>query len=199
MEPEECEQASLFCVVITAIYRMQHPSLLPGKHAHNTWPLSKPAACHVHLVPQLSQQHRLYATLQNSSAEQQPLQQSQRAFRESISEPGSVVHQILSDPGIEGDALKFLKVTDAYWSVSARAAVQSLSALRSAARSCCLQALRKGQTKRAPTVVRTHTRRLRKEPKFDVCMCGGTLGLLLALALQASQDSSACAMCLCGF
>ena len=58
--------------------------------------------------------------MQTSSAEQQPQQQSQQAFKESISEPGSVVHQILSGPSIEGDALKFLKVTDAYWSVSAK-------------------------------------------------------------------------------
>ena len=98
---------------------MQHAWLLPGKHALHTWPLSKPAICHVHLLPQHCQQQRLKAMVQNSSAEQQSQQQSQRAFKESVLEPGSVVQQILSDPGVEGDALKFLKVTDAYWSVSA--------------------------------------------------------------------------------
>ena len=124
---------------------MQHAGLLPGKHAYQTWPLSKPAVCHVHLVPQHCQQQRLKAILQNSAAEQQPQQQSQRAFKESISEPGSVVHQILSDPGIEGDALKFLKVTDAYWSVSAKSCQAQLlsSALD------CTQLLSAGPEKRS--------------------------------------------------
>ena len=86
--------------------------------------------------------------MQKSSAEQQPQQQSQEAFKESISEPCSVVHHILSGPGIEGDALKFLKVTDAYWSVSAKSCqAQHLSSALS-----CMQLISAGSEERAEQV-----------------------------------------------
>ena len=46
------------------------------------------------------------------------------------------------------------------------------------------QALRSAPEKRAPPVVRVRHRRLPGELDCDVAVCGGTLGLFLALALQ---------------
>ena len=42
--------------------------------------------------------------------------------------------------------------------------------------------------KPGPTVVkRVAGETLGEEPEFDVCVCGGTLGVLVALALQVSR------------
>jgi lycopene cyclase CruP len=69
---------------------------------------------------------------------------------------------MLTDPAIEGDPLKFLALCEAYWA-----------------------ALRTQSPRRGPAVLKTHARRLGASPAFDVAVCGGTLGLLLATALQA--------------
>jgi len=73
------------------------------------------------------------------------------------------VRQILSDPGIEGDTLQFLKVSEAYW-----------KALRNS---------RHNPGKRGPTVVKKVFRAI-GATEYDVCVAGGTLGIFLALALQ---------------
>ncbi|KAK9806132.1 hypothetical protein WJX72_002795 [[Myrmecia] bisecta] len=62
--------------------------------------------------------------------------------------------------GLEGEPLKFLKASEAYWT-----------------------AMRKGPSKRGPAVVKTRHRKL-GQVDYDVCVCGGTLGLFIALALQ---------------
>ena len=69
---------------------------------------------------------------------------------------------MLSDPAIEGEPLKFLALCEAYWT-----------------------ALRTQPPRRGPAVLKAHARRLGATPAFDVAVCGGTLGLLLATALQA--------------
>jgi len=58
-------------------------------------------------------------------------------------------------------------------------ACRTLTAAHSAA-----QALRSAPEKRGPPVVRVRHRRLPGELDCDVAVCGGTLGLFLALALQ---------------
>lgn len=73
------------------------------------------------------------------------------------------VKAILSDPGIEGNPLEFLKVTEAYW-----------KGLRNSTN----QPHQKG-----PTVITTSNSTI-EAPEYDICVCGGTLGILLALALQ---------------
>ena len=53
------------------------------------------------------------------------------------------------------------------------------------------QAMKTGPAKNGPAVIRVRHRRLNQVAlDFDVAVCGGTLGLLLALALQVSQLSS---------
>ncbi len=47
-----------------------------------------------------------------------------------------------------------------------------------------LQALRKAPPRRPPAVVRNQHKTLGLPPDFDVCVCGGTLGLFIGLALQ---------------
>ncbi|CAK0756134.1 hypothetical protein CVIRNUC_002428 [Coccomyxa viridis] len=68
---------------------------------------------------------------------------------------------VMADSDIEGDPKQFLKVSEAYW-----------------------QAMKSAPAKRAPAVIRVRHRRLQQEMDCDVAVCGGTLGLLLALGLQ---------------
>ncbi|CAL5227327.1 g10267 [Coccomyxa viridis] len=67
----------------------------------------------------------------------------------------------MSNNDIEGDPLEFLRVSEAYW-----------------------QAMKSAPAKRGPAVIRVRHRRLQHAFDCDVAVCGGTLGLLLALALQ---------------
>ncbi|KAK9841815.1 hypothetical protein WJX81_004881 [Elliptochloris bilobata] len=67
----------------------------------------------------------------------------------------------MSDPLIEGEPLQFLKLSEAYWTAMRNAPVQ-----------------------RSPPVVRVRHRRLQAALDCDVAVCGGTLGLFIALALQ---------------
>ncbi|GFH31903.1 uncharacterized protein HaLaN_31031, partial [Haematococcus lacustris] len=75
---------------------------------------------------------------------------------------------------LEGDPLAFLNVTEAYWKpYDAIAAMQTLKASKH-------EPNRKG-----PTVVRVAQPGARLEHvDFDVVVCGGTLGLMLAATLQ---------------
>ncbi|GAB4815041.1 hypothetical protein N2152v2_002087 [Parachlorella kessleri] len=80
-----------------------------------------------------------------------------------------LVASILSSPGLEApegsDMLQMLKVTEAYWKA--------------------LKNQKDEPDKPGPTVVkRVPGESLGEEPEFDVCVCGGTLGVLVALALQ---------------
>ena len=75
----------------------------------------------------------------------------------------SLARGLLADPAIEGDPLKWLAICDAYWS-----------------------ALRSQPPKRGPAVVRERaSKKLGAPPSYDVVVAGGTLGLLVAAALQA--------------
>ncbi len=49
-----------------------------------------------------------------------------------------------------------------------------------------VQAMKSAPAKRGPAVIRVRHRRLQQAFDCDVAVCGGTLGLLLALALQVS-------------
>lgn len=51
------------------------------------------------------------------------------------------------------------------------------------------QALRKQRQIPPPHVVRVRNRRLKSPVDYDVVMCGGTLGLFLALALQVGEKN----------
>ena len=53
-------------------------------------------------------------------------------------------------------------------------------------RLCFVQAMKSAPAKRGPAVIRVRHRRLQQALDCDVAVCGGTLGLLLALALQVS-------------
>ena len=55
--------------------------------------------------------------------------------------------------------------------------------------SVSVQAMKSGPAKRGPAVIRVRHRRLQQAIDCDVAVCGGTLGLLLALALQVSQGT----------
>ena len=48
----------------------------------------------------------------------------------------------------------------------------------------CLQALREQPGRRGPLVIRTRHRRLPQKAEYDVCVCGGTLGIFIATTLQ---------------
>lgn len=54
-----------------------------------------------------------------------------------------------------------------------------------------LQALRKAPPRRPPVVVRNRHKTLGLPPDFDVCVCGGTLGLFIGLALQVQNQLAA--------
>jgi hypothetical protein len=53
-----------------------------------------------------------------------------------------------------------------------------------------MQAMKTMPPKRGPTVVRVRHRRLTETLDCDLVVCGGTLGLLLALALQVCLSSN---------
>eukprot|EP00884_Botryococcus_braunii_P016460 jgi/Botrbrau1/3498/Bobra.341_2s0028.1 len=74
---------------------------------------------------------------------------------------GSLARGILSDPEIEGNPLSFLRVSEAFWT-----------------------GMRDKLPKRGQTVIRVRHRRLPAPPDYDVAVCGGSLGILVALALQ---------------
>ena len=64
---------------------------------------------------------------------------------------------------------------------------------------CCANDLQNLQNQKdepdkpGPTVVkRVAGETLGEEPEFDVCVCGGTLGVLVALALQVSRGERLC-------
>ena len=50
-----------------------------------------------------------------------------------------------------------------------------------------LQALKEQPVKCGPTVVRPRHRRMPHAADFDVCVCGGTLGIFIATALQVTR------------
>ena len=52
-----------------------------------------------------------------------------------------------------------------------------------------MQAMKSAPSKRAPAVIRVRHRRLQQAMDCDVAVCGGTLGLLLALGLQVSASA----------
>lgn len=54
----------------------------------------------------------------------------------------------------------------------------------------CGQAMRTQLPKRGPTVVRVRHRKLPSPPEYDVAVCGGVLGLLVAIALQVCPFTS---------
>ena len=58
--------------------------------------------------------------------------------------------------------------------------------------------MKSAPAKRGPAVIRVRHRRLQQSLDCDVAVCGGTLGLLLALALQASTIMSAEVSKFCG-
>lgn len=124
----------------------------------------------------------------------------------------SLANSILSDPSIEGDPLKFLHVSEAYWQACARnfacliVVLFSHAAVKNPIGCCevalslirciqprrsqlfipflCMQAMKNAPPKRGPAVVRVRHRRLTETLDCEVAVCGGTLGLLVALALQ---------------
>ncbi|KAK9841219.1 hypothetical protein WJX74_002056 [Apatococcus lobatus] len=75
--------------------------------------------------------------------------------------PQSLTEQVLSSGTVEGDPRKALKTCEAYWT-----------------------ALRKAPPRRPPAVIRNRHKTLGLATDFDVCVCGGTLGLFIGLALQ---------------
>ena len=52
-----------------------------------------------------------------------------------------------------------------------------------------LQALRRAPPRRPPVVIRQQHKALGLPPDFDVCVCGGTLGLFIGLALQVEDTT----------
>lgn len=52
---------------------------------------------------------------------------------------------------------------------------------------CTLQAMKAAPAKRGPAVIRVRHRRLEQALDCDIAVCGGTLGLLVALALQVTM------------
>ena len=47
-----------------------------------------------------------------------------------------------------------------------------------------LQAMKEQPAKRGPTVIHKKHRRMPSPAEYDVCVCGGTLGIFVATALQ---------------
>ena len=111
---------------------------------------------------------------------------------------------VMSNNDIEGDPLQFLRVSEAYWQVSSSPeALASLDLTQGRVHGILagsgamldlydsVQAMKSAPAKRGPAVIRVRHRRLQQAFDCDVAVCGGTLGLLLALALQVSPSISA--------
>jgi hypothetical protein len=119
-----------------------------------------------------------------------------------------LARRILADPRLEGQPLKFLDVSEKYWKVcGSPPRLAPLPRLQAAAAGtlqrrpcaylgpqppptltpCPLQALRQSEhepDRPRPSCVASSPRPLAARPEYDAVVCGGTLGMFLATALQ---------------
>ena len=125
----------------------------------------------------------------------------------------STTRQILA--GLEGDQEEQLRISEAFWKVGpdlelpesvlpltashgqhvfggcralddSDSGMSNLSQLAHDSVNCSGQAMKEQPARRGPNVVRVRHRRTPAKVDMDVCVCGGTLGIFIATALQVT-------------
>ena len=141
------------------------------------------------------------------------------AFRRSkLKMEESLARSMLSDPDLEGEPLKLLRTMEAFWKVRLafndplpcidHVPTGKLDNILTHRRlpyrskpSCMLlwgklrkrhlvQAMKEQPAKRGQTVIHKKHRRMPSSAEFDVCVCGGTLGIFVATSLQVQEHQN---------